>query len=126
MARTVIPPTVVASSFFPTLPVGAGSLTITPTPGDTGNGNYAVIVNSKTLVLAFNTDSGAHTVTVTSVAAAGDNRTGDITTYSIAAGGVAKLGAFTTNGWASNSPVANSLQIDVSDPKVVLVNLTLP
>jgi hypothetical protein len=126
MAAVVIPPKVLGTTFFPTLPVSAGTLTVTPTAGNTGAGNYAVVTNQKTVILAINTDSGAHTVTITSVAAATDRRTGDVTAYSIAAGGVGVFGPFTTNGWAGSTPVANAVLIEADDPKVVFVHLTLP
>lgn len=102
MPRTVIAPVSIpltAGGAYPNpLPIAAGGADIVFTNADTVNGNAAVITNLKTFLLAFNTDTVAQTVTITS---APDtlNRKGDITAYSIAAGKVSLFGPFPTAGW---------------------------
>jgi len=53
----------------------------------------------KELVIAHNTGVSTRTITITSVASARNNRTGDITTYSLGAGEYAALGPFEREGW---------------------------
>lgn len=120
MARTNI----AAQSFigaYPTLPIGAGGADLTFSNGDVANGNSSALVDNKTVVLAYNTDSSAHTVTFTS---APDtlNRAGDISAYSVAAGKVAAFGPFKAVGWA----VGGVLEINVSDATMHLAVITLP
>ncbi len=118
MARTAVAPQTPLGS-FPSLPVGAGTATLAEQAWDTLNGNYAVITSGKTYLFCHNTDSGAQTVTIASVADP-QKRTGDITTYSIAAGGIAVFGPFVTTpvGWAQSTPAANALWFDASDATV--------
>lgn len=120
MARTVITPQLPIGA-YPTLPYSASAADVLFTPDDDPTDRYALIVEGKTFVLAHNTDSGAHTVTFTSVADS-FNRTGDITAYSIAADKVAMFGPFKTAGWSHSG----QLYIDVSDPKIRLAVITLP
>lgn len=122
MSRTNIAAQSIASTYYPTLPLGAGSADIVETANDDPTDRDTALVDGKTLVLAHNTDSGAHTITFTSVVDAPFNRTGDISAYSIAAGKIAKFGPFKSAGWANSG----RLQIDVSDPKIRLTVLQLP
>lgn len=57
------------------------------------------LTTGKELLLFRNDNAGAQTVTITSVADAKLNRTGDITTYSIGAGESAIFGPFLKEGW---------------------------
>lgn len=106
---------------YPTLPIGAGLADITFAAADTVNGNSTVPVDGKTVVLAYNTDTVARTVTFTS-APDSYNRSGDITAYSIAAGKVACFGPFKTAGWL----VGGVLEIDASNALLHLGVIQLP
>lgn len=88
-----------ASGSRPTLQPTAGTLTLSQTaPGTAGDG-VSCPADGKTLLVAHNTNAGAQTVTISSVADR-NGRTGDITAYSIAAGRVATFGPFGREGWA--------------------------
>lgn len=106
---------------YPVLPLGAGSVTLTLTGTTDQTDRETPLVDAKTVVVAYNSDTGAHTVTFTS-AADSYNRTGDITAYSLAAKDIAMFGPFRSAGWATDG----KLQIDVSDAKVQLAVMTLP
>ena len=89
--------------FYPALQPGAGTLAIAFQAADPSLKNYTPLIAGKTLLLAMNTDSGAHTVTVSSVADE-KNRKGDITAYSLAAitgttPVIAQFGPFASAGW---------------------------
>jgi hypothetical protein len=86
---------------------------------DVALGNYTPIVEGKTLLLVQNTDSGAHTVTISSVADA-YNREGDITAYSLSAGEIALFGPFKAAGWSNGG----NLDIDASDATVKFAVIT--
>lgn len=102
MPRTVIAPVSIpltAGGAYPNpLPIAAGGADITFTAADVANGNAATITNSKTFLLALNTDVSAHNVTINS-APDSLNRLGDISAYSVAAGKVSCFGPFPTAGW---------------------------
>lgn len=122
MARTNIVPQVnVPIGSYPTLPLSAGfadlSLTSTSDPTD----RSTPLVDRKTMVLAYNSDSSAHTITFTS-ATDTLNRKGDIAAYSMAALKISVFGPFQNIGWQTGG----LLLIDVSDPKVQLAVITLP
>jgi hypothetical protein len=106
---------------YPALPVTPGSADLGWTANTDQTDRSTPIVAGKTVVLAWNTDSGAHTITFTSVAD-DKNRTGDISAYSIAAGKISRFGIFQLAGWTHSGV----LWIDVSDPKVVIAVITLP
>lgn len=72
---------------YPTLPVGAGTMTLTETAADTVN-KEQFVPSGDDLIIAHNTGATARTITFTSVAD-DQKRTGDITTYSVAAGAIA-------------------------------------
>lgn len=121
MSRT----TIVAQSLlgsYPTLPIDSGGADLIFTATDDPTDRETTIVENKTLVLGYNTDSGAHTVTFTSVVDSPYNRTGDIAAYSVAAGKVAAFGPFKSAGWSHTG----KLYIDVSDPTLRLAVITLP
>ena len=106
---------------YPSFPISANSLDVAFQAADDSLGNYTALVEGKTYVLAWNTDSGAHTVTFTS-AADTYGRTGDITSYSIGANEIAQFGPFKQLGWSQSG----QLWIDVSDNTIKLAVLTLP
>lgn len=120
MARTTIAAQTLAGA-YPTLPISAGAADFLETAVDDPTDRQTPLVDGKTLVIARNTDSGAHTITISSVTDT-FNRTGDITAYSIAAGKVARFGPFKSAGWAN----AGQLLIDISSPLVRLTVVTLP
>ena len=107
---------------YPSLPISADAADVPweaeSTPGD----GFAIASNARqTLLLLDNTDAGAQTVTVTSVAK--DGRTGDITAYSIGIGEQALLGPFDAAGWNQST---NSVHIDVSATTVKACAVELP
>jgi len=106
---------------YPAFPISANSLDMDFQTSDNSLGNYTPLVDSKSLVLAWNTDSSAHTITFTSVADT-FNRTGDISAYSIGAGEIAMFGPFKTAGWSHSG----ELWIDTSNSTVELAVVTLP
>ena len=81
---------------YPTLPVGAGTMTLTETPADVTNKDQFT-PSGDDLVIAHNTGASAYPITFTSVA---DDlkRTGDVSSYSIAAGAIAVY-RFKKPGW---------------------------
>lgn len=106
---------------YPSFPISANSLDMDFQASDNSLGNYTPLVDNKTYVLAWNTDTGAHTITFTS-AADTFNRTGDITSYSIGAGEIAQFGPFRTAGWSQSG----QLWIDTTDVTIELAVITLP
>lgn len=121
MARTnIVAQTLLGA--YPTLPITAGGAD----PGFTSNSDptdrSTALIDTKTVVIAHNTDVSSHTITFTSVADS-LNRPGDITAYSVAAGGISIFGPFRASGWAQTG---NVLFIDVSDAHVELAVITLP
>lgn len=120
MARTNIPAQSLIGA-YPSLPISAGGADLTFTAADAVNGNSTPLVDNKTVLLAYNTDSAPHNVSVNSVADT-LNRTGDITNYSVAAGKVAAFGPFKAAGWANS----NTLQFSGADATVEFAVITLP
>lgn len=120
MARTPI----ASQSFlgsYPELPLAALEADLMFTAIDDPLSRSTPLVDSKTVVLALNTDGSSHTVTFTSVLDS-LKRDGDITNYSVAAGKIAAFGPFRSAGWAQGS----NLFIDVSDAKLRLAVIRLP
>lgn len=72
---------------YPTLPVGAGTMTLTETAADATN-KEQFVPSGDDLVIAHNTGASPYPITFTSVA---DElkRTGDVSSYSLAAGAIA-------------------------------------
>jgi hypothetical protein len=95
MARTNINPITV-----PSLPIGAGLATYTPTAADVANGNAAAFpsTSARLQLIAQNTDATSRNVTITSAPDA-LGRTGDIGPYALPAGAIAIFPPFTRNGW---------------------------
>ena len=125
MARTNIVANIASISLltaYPTLPIGAGTASPTLTSNSDPLSRSTPLVDSKTMVLAYNSDVSAHTITFTSVPDS-INRGGDITGYSVAAGAIALFGPFKSVGW---SQAGNLLFIDVADAHVQLSVLQLP
>lgn len=75
----------------------AGAADLTMTAADVANYEQTAFTGAE-LIIAFNGNGGAQTVTVESIADA-NGRTGDITTYSIGAGEYAVFGPFDLDGW---------------------------
>lgn len=120
MARTAIAAHTLVGS-YPELPLAPAEADLIFTANDDPVSRQTALVNAKTVVIVYNTDVSAHTITFTSVENT-THRTGDITAYSVAAGKLAAFGPFQSAGWA----YGGQLQIDVSDPKLRLSVLTLP
>jgi len=97
MARSTLVKTT-APGNFPTLQPTANSLDITMAATVVAD-KTQFLASGKDLVIAQNTGATAHTVTITSVASAKNNRTGDITSYSMDAGELAVFGPFEREGW---------------------------
>ena len=119
---------------FPALQPSVGSLAVGFQAADTSNFNYALLGTSKTYLLAMNTDSSAHTVTISSVADA-QTRKGDITAYSLAAitgttPVIAQFGPFTSfpAGWLTptDGTTPAGLWFQASDATVKFAVVTLP
>jgi hypothetical protein len=130
MARTALVaqslPLATGASYFPALPVAATSADLVFTAGDSGNNNVVPIVNSKTVVLAFNAHATTtFTVSIISVADA-QGRTGDITSYAILAQKTSSFGPFSTTpaGWNQTSPAG--LYLNPTSTNVQFAVLTLP
>ena len=91
MARTSLTKTSIPGGYS-----GTGKK-LTVAAADTTNQN-SFKANGNDLVVAHNTDSGSHTVTITSVEDR-YGRTEDISSYSIPAGEIHIFGPFPTHGW---------------------------
>ena len=96
MTATALP-IIAAVGPYPALPVSAGSLDFVFTAADNVNGN-SFVSTGRELLLVENTDAGAQTFTVTSVA---DSllRTGDVGPYSMASGANALFVVAAQPGW---------------------------
>src|SRR5215469_8836647 len=114
MARTTIAsqqfplagpsPGVYGASYYPNLPLGAGSANLTMSAADTVNSNYTAIVEGKTVLLAYNAHATTtFTLTINSVSNV-NQRTGDITNYALAALTAAMFGPFNAAGWNQSAP----------------------
>jgi len=119
MARTNIVAQTLAGA-YPALPIAGGSADLTMTTADTVNQNMTPLIDSKTVLLAFNNGATGRTVTITSVADT-LNRTGDITAYALAAGKIARFGAFKTIGWAN----AGKLHFEANNAEVEFAVITI-
>jgi len=107
---------------YPPLPLGATGADLMFTAIDDPVSRSTPLIDNKTVVLAFNTDVAARTITISSIADT-QNRLGDITAYSVVAGHIASFGPFRSAGWASAGAL---LYIDISDPKLRLAVIQLP
>jgi hypothetical protein len=96
------------------------SLTSISDPTD----RYTALVDNKTSVMAVNSDSAPHDITITAAPDTPFNRAVDLV-VTLAAGEIAVLGPFKQAGWSNSlGPTNNLLFIDVSDPKVQMAVLT--
>jgi hypothetical protein len=95
MARTAITITVAEGPYGD---YTAGDADLTVATADVDDKNKVTFSGSKILLIAHNTDAGAHDITVSSVADE-FGRTGDITDYSLGADEYAVFGPFVANGW---------------------------
>src|SRR5574343_240704 len=120
MARTAI---TVQDIDAPFASVSAGSLDFTFAACDNSNGNYFACTGRE-IILFENTDAGAQTITIDSVADE-KNRQADITTYSLAAGDFVCAGVGLTNskGWKQTN---GQIYIDASASTVKVAVLRLP
>lgn len=121
MARTPIAAQALGGA-YPT--ITANSRDLAEVAGNAVDGNSTPIVNGKTLLVAHNTDSGAHTVTIDSTPDA-LGREGDITAYSIGAGEIATFGPFKRVGWEQDD-VSHLLHWTTNDATVKFAVITLP
>jgi hypothetical protein len=78
--------------------VVAGDLVVTPVVMDAVNGN-SFIATGQEILLFQNTDSAAHTITISSVTDALGRSDTSLTAYSIAAAGIAMIQMKTLVGW---------------------------
>ena len=131
MARALIAAATLPGA-YPVLQPGAGTLAHAFYGADASNKNYTPLITGKTVLVAMNTDSGAHTVTVSSVAD-DKNRKGDITTYSLAAitgttPVIAMFGPFVTAGWLTptDGVTPAGLWFEADSALVKFAVLTLP
>lgn len=120
MARTAI---TVQDVVGPFTAVTAGDLDVTFGASDAANGN-TIASNGRVLIIAENTDVGAQTITIDSVADE-KGREDDITTYSMAADDfiAVAVGLTTSQGWLQSGSV---IHIDTSDNGVEVCALRLP
>jgi hypothetical protein len=115
------------SSLTPVTPLGsygtysAGAADFVPAAANVSDKNQFT-ASGNDLVFAHNTNGGAQTVTVTSVADP-YGRTGDISTYSIGAGEFAILGPFKTTGWQQTD---GKVYLEASSADVKLAVFALP
>src|SRR5579862_2267096 len=93
MARTNIVPNVAATAApfslltaYPTLPPAAGALCPTQTSTSDPTSRSTPLVDSKTMVLAVNSDTVTHSITITSVPDS-INRAGDISAFNLGVAG---------------------------------------
>ncbi len=129
MARTTltakIPPlSGPGAQYFPLMPLTPASALIGFVAGDAAASNVTAIVNGKTMVFVYNSDSAAtHTLTIHSVADP-QMRTGDITALALTALQTYVFGPFTNLGWNQTSPAG--LWIDPSHSTVMIAVITNP
>lgn len=121
MARTAITSSSIRELAYQTTSVSADEADVATEAADDVNGN-ATPCTGKDLVIVYNGDSGAQTVTFT---AASDEigRSGTISAYSLGAGEYAIFGPFATSGWRQTDGM---LYIDASDALVELGVLRVP
>jgi hypothetical protein len=120
MARTKLTPVTPLGPYIAS--AGSGALDLTETAADTTNLN-AFPITGREILIAHNTDTAAHTITLTT-APDEKGRTDDIATYSIAAG---KVSCFNyrggLNGWQQSD---GNAYLQASDPTVKFCVLLLP
>ena len=104
---------------YPALQPTAGTMSIAPLAADTSN-KERFTSTGKEILVGFNSDASPHTVTVTSVAAGADSRTGDITAYSVPAGQFFFYEASAPDGWARRGTGTDDgcIYVEASDTTV--------
>jgi hypothetical protein len=125
VARVLVAPQPTLGS-YPTLQPSAGALALAFQAADPSLLNYCPLTSAKTYLLAMNTDSAPHTVTISS-AVDSFNRPGDITAYSLPAitgttPVIAQFGPFALAGWGNGG----NLNFQASDATVKFAVVTLP
>ena len=113
MARTLVAKTTLLGAYG-TYTAGAADVVLAG--ADLANKNY-VVLEEGDIVIAYNTNVGAQTVTIDSVANE-QGRTGDITAYSLAAGDIAVFGPFRFEGW--RNATTGFLDLEASHAEVLL------
>lgn len=98
----------------------ANAADLTMTAADVANGNQFTF-EGKDLVIAYNSDASAHTVTISSVADP-YGRTGDIS-YSLGAGEYAVFGPFEASGWLQSD---GKIYLSADDASVKFGVVKLP
>lgn len=102
MARLALTPKDLPAR-FPSLPITANALDFTFTAAGASFADGAgFILSEKEILLAYNPDSSARTITISSVADP-FNRIGDITTYSLGTGEYCVFPQFKRDGWAQTN-----------------------
>lgn len=79
--------------------VQAGDLTVTLTAADAVNGNSIALTTGEVVLLAENTDTVAHTITVASAADELGRQDTSLANYSIAASTIIAIAFPSTSGW---------------------------
>ena len=112
MARTLVAKTTLLGAYGA---YAAGAADVVLAGADLANKNY-VDMEEGYIVIAYNTNVGAQTVTINSVANE-QGRTGNITDYSLASGDIAVFGPFRFEGWRQDT---GWLRLEASHAEVLL------
>ncbi len=100
---------------------GAG-VVLTATAADTTNQNSTPLTGRE-IIIARNSGASSRTVTITSSAAQGTGRLGNIAAESIAAGATRAYGPFPLNGWIQSD---STLYFEANNAEVLFTVLRLP
>lgn len=119
MARVLVQAQTLAGA-YPALPVTSAT-DLAMQAADPSLYNYTPLVSGKTVLIAQNTDSGPHNVTVSSVVDP-QNRLGDIV-EALPAAGLHIYGPFQNPGWAQ---AGSQLWFAAADVTVKFAVVTLP
>lgn len=95
MAQTALTVTAAVQN---NISVAAGALAVTMAAADTTNGN-SFTSTGREILLIQNTDSSAHSITITSVADGFGRTDTSLTGYSIAANSISAIECAFMNGW---------------------------
>lgn len=112
MARTAITPVVLTGKW----PTAFQAITFAASNATDGNSYPAT---GKEILIAFNSDTGAHNVTLNSVADPVTHRTGDIT-LSVPAGGYAMIGPVDPKGFKNSDGLTHCIAADATVKFAVL------
>jgi hypothetical protein len=105
---------------YPALPLSALALAIAFAAADVANGNKFPITG-KEVIIAFNSDSSAHTITLSSAPDA-LGRSGDIASYGIPATSYAAFAPSQVSGWKQSD---GTMHISANDATVKFAILRL-